>query len=181
MVLAVPSPANGVAGVDVSAAFWNAQVRDAVNFVANPPHCVCYQTVGQSIPSSGATATAITFDTNEVDSYSGHSTVTNTSRYVAQVAGWYRVSGSIAYPATSASSYRYCFLRKNGADIPGGATDKENVTTTANQIVAAASREVFLNVGDYVELYALQNSGGAMTTSVTSPQNSYMNVKWEHA
>lgn len=178
MVLAVPVPATAVVTSDVTAAFWNAQIRDTVTFLLSPPHCVMYQTVAQSIP--GVTATAILFDTNEVDSYSGHSVVTNTSRYVAQVAGWYQLSGVVAYANSSATSYRFGTWFVNSTVLQGGGANETSVATVSNPLIDPPVREAFLNVGDFAELRAMQNSGGAINTSIGAGQNSMATIRWVH-
>lgn len=178
MVLAVPVPANGVAGVDISAAFWNAQVRDTANFLIATPHCVMYQTVAQTLTTG--IVTPITFDTNEVDSYSGHSTVTNPSRYVAQVAGWYQCSGLAAYVA-NATNYRFAGWHKNGAAIIGSSSLLNNNGAGFNTCVPSPTRKIFLAVGDYVELCGQQGSGGNLNTAVASDQSSMATITWLHS
>lgn len=176
MVLAVPSPANGVAGVDVTAAFWNAQVRDAVTFLANPPLCVCYAGAAQSIPNG--TWTSLLFSLNRIDSYSGHSVVTNTSRYTAQVPGWYSVGGTGVL--ASSGTNNAARIAVNGTVILG--------TPQAGGLIAAAAAgtgavecDVFLNLGDYVEVQFFQSSGGAINTLVTGTDfTSLMHVRWVH-
>lgn len=179
MVLAVPVPANGVAGTDISAAFWNAQVRDSDSFLIGPPHCVMYQTAAQSI--ANATLVALTFDTNEVDSYSGHSTVTNTSRYVAQVAGWYQCSGVGGF-AANVTSFRLAGWFKNGTAVPAAEALIQAVTAAGvGTGVTTPTREIFLNVGDYVELFAEHNSGGALNTATSAGQQSMATIRWVHS
>lgn len=177
MPLAVPVPANGVAGVDVSAAFWNAQVRDAVTFLLNAPHCVMYQTIAQS----GSVPTAVLFDTNEVDSYGGHSTVTNTSLYVAQVAGWYQCSGVVPTNASgTAGSTREVSWFKNGAAIIAAVASEWAQAVTRFTGTSAPTREIFLNVGDSVSL-VISGNGTAWTTQVASNINPMATIRWVHA
>lgn len=180
MVLAVPVPANGVSGVDVTAAFWNAQVRDAITFLANKPICRMHQLTVQSI--ANVTNTAVLFDVNDVDSYSGHSTVTNASRYVAQVAGWYRVSGVMAMTTTQTTAPgagAWCYISKNGTQvsplIPGAVPSVSTV-----RIWTAATDLIFLNAGDYLELFVEQAEGAARNTSVATNQYSMMAISWDH-
>jgi hypothetical protein len=178
MPVGVPVPANGVAGVDVSAAFWNAQVRDAITFLANPPHCVMYQTVSQAITGN----TAILFDTNEIDSYGGHSTVTNTAQYVAQVVGWYQCSGVVAFNASgTAGSTRQAIWFKNGVAVPAAAaTTWAQAVTSVNTSPASVTREIFLNVGDFVSL--LGSATDAAHTQAASVSVACMaTIRWVHS
>src|ERR1700749_3623230 len=175
MVLAVPAPANGVAGGDITAAFWNAQVRGAVNFLANPPLCSVVQTVTQSIPNNAFTA--VLFDTNVGDTYSGHSTTTNTSRYVAQVAGWDQVTGQIALPTTS-PGVRGARTPKTGRAVAG--SPAQVAPGVKAGVAATLPKQIFLNVGDYVELAAYQTSGAAQSTAVFSDLCCSMEIRWVH-
>lgn len=179
MPLAVPVPANGVAGVDIAAAFWNAQVRDAVTFLANKPIFVGLQTSATTSLTNN-TFTSIGLDTNTVDSYSGHSTVTNNSRYVAQVAGWY-VPVGCASIASNTTGSRGCRLAVNGSPVQGSAQITNAVVGGNPSGVGAASRPVFLNVGDYVEAQGYQNSGGALNTLIAADFTSMLSVYWLHA
>lgn len=176
MVLPVPNQATFVAGVTDSAAFLNANVRDSVTFLANPPHLMCVQTAAQSIPN--AAFTALTFDTNTVDSYSGHSTVTNTSRYVAQVAGWYWVAGVYATTNIGSALDFGPQIRKNGTAVQGLTVAAASAGTNQGLQVAGP---VFLLIGDYVEIYAFQSSGAAHNTATFADLTSSLSVHWYHA
>jgi hypothetical protein len=44
--------------------------------------------------------------------------------------------------------------------------------------MAVGTQLIFLNATDYVELQVMQNSGGAINTQVTSPEQSTLNVVW---
>lgn len=141
----------------------------------NPPLAVLQQTVTQSIPN-GAWNT-LTFDTEIVDTYGGHSTVTNTSRYTCQLAGWYRVGGRAAFNGNATGS-RGCRVHINGAFIQGAAT-LVGAGTLAG--IPECFHLLYLNVGDYVEIAGGHNSGGALSTAYAGESASMMYVKWEHA
>jgi hypothetical protein len=140
--------------------------------VGNPPLFIGHQAAPQSIPNN--VLTAVIFDTNDVDTYNGHSTVTNNTRYVGQVAGWYQVVANINI-APNATGARYTFFQVNGAavttstysSLPPGMTSAAAITNTAI---------VHLNVADYVECYVSQGSGGALALS-----GAVMSVRWIHS
>lgn len=159
----------------VSAAFLNSNLRDAINFLANPPLMQCHQTTVQSIPNNNPTP--ILMDVNEYDTYNGHSTTVNNSEYVAQVAGYYEIGGSVAF-ASNATGIRQVGIGVNAATV---------FPPSCQQLPAAAGTMVvgtrpgpltFLNVGDFVEIVCLQTSGGALSTVTTE---SGMSVRWVHA
>ncbi len=174
----VPLPHLFVVGEDVTADNINTY-NSGIAFLENPPLCVMYQAGVQSITT--ATITAIIFDTNEVDTYNGHSLVTNPTRYTAQVAGWYEISGVGSF-ATSATSYRQVSWNKNGSAIAGAATLLNPVTVGGvGTCVPAPTREVFLALNDYVELVVQHNTGAGLNTGVAAGQQSMATIRWVHA
>lgn len=175
MPLPVPNQGTFTTGVTDTAAFLNANVRDSVTFLTNPPICVCYAGVVQSIPNNAWTG--LLMNTNRVDSYSGHSVSVNTNRYVAQVAGWYHVVGIGA----AASANIDARLAVNAVPVLGSA---QSGGTTGGAGLASASGQclVFLNIGDFVECQFYQLSGGALNTSATGTDfTSSLQVLWIHA
>jgi hypothetical protein len=146
-----------------------------VDQLENPPLAVLQQTVTQSI--ANGSWTVMPFDTEIVDSYSGHSTVTNTSRYTCQLAGWYRVTVRAAF-ATNSTGSRGARVHKNGAYIQGGANLLGAGTLNA---IVEASHVLLLAVGDYVEGAAGQNSGGSLSTAFANESACMMYVERIHA
>lgn len=173
--LPVPIPRTFTVSEVENAAFLNS-VRDALSFLLNKPQAQLYQSASQSI-ASGA-FTAITFDQTLVDTYGGHSNTTNNSRYTAQVAGWYSVSGGIGY-LTNATGARGAVIYKNGAALTQ-ATGSITAASSVLHVAMAGEFLIQLAVGDYVELYAFQSSGGALSTA-GSGYYPYFYVRWDHA
>jgi len=97
-----------------------------------------------------------------VDSYNGHSTSTNVSRYTCQLAGWYSVIGEGSLATSAAGSVRSIRVQVNAAGVTGN--PQQQVAVGGNNMVMQASGLVFLNVGDYVETAVQQTSGGALNT-----------------
>jgi hypothetical protein len=149
-------------------------VRDAINFLANKPMAVVYQGSAQSFTSSSGAA--VTFDSTTTDTYGGHSNSTNNSRYTAQVTGWYWVVGTVTW-ANVAGGNRNVSINKNGSGVPQFGT----AVPAASSLVFPAGQAtalVQLNAGDYVEVVAYQDSGGAVSTHANG---SSMAVTWDHA
>lgn len=179
MGLPVPNPATAVAGVDISAAYWNAQVRDSLNYLLTPPFARIYQ----HTPQTGLAASTwypMNMDVTVVDAYGGHSNVTNNSRYTAQAQGWYEVSGGAAGYAGAANFQLQSVIDVNGVAQPG--THGQFTTSISGGVVWAPIEPtpIFLNVGDYVQIFA--NGSLAWQTYVggitTDAFNSRMTVKW---
>lgn len=172
--LAIPIPYQWQVGDVGSAALLNAQVYNGLTYLLNPPTAAYQQTSSQSIATS--TQTAITWPTPVLDPYGGYAAGTPT-RYTAQVAGYYLISGSVSYVLNTAGN-RLAEIHKNGvaAAVVQGAVP---ATTTGNAATVAVTGLIYMNgTGDYIELFAYQNSGAPVgtTASVTS-----LNIIWMHA
>jgi hypothetical protein len=130
------------------------------NFQLNRPQFSIYQGVSQTFTT--ATFAAVTFDSSLVDTYNGHSNSTNNSRYTAQVAGSYLIAGGTGW-ASNATGGRGGSFYKNGA-TPIGASTVVGAVSGVLTIAPLTAALVQLNVGDYVELWGYQSSGGNLAT-----------------
>lgn len=140
-----------------------------------PPRFQGYSASSQSI-ATGITYISLTLDTEVYDSDGGHSTVTNTSRYTAQVAGTYSLSGSCGYAGTAGGN-RSTRLAVNGVGVQGSQVAAAP-TTTANSWYGIATAFAVLNVGDFVEVQTWQNSGAAINTNGGLTTGPTLNVLW---
>lgn len=141
----------------------------------NPPMFAGYQSAAQSIPN--VTVTAVTMDSEEFDTYNGHSTVSNTSRYTSQFAGYYLVICYAGFAANSVAN-RYVEVYKNGVSAPNLGQSIIFTPTSFTNSALHSITIVRLEVADYVECRAFQNSGGALNTN---PTQTGMAVFWMHA
>lgn len=155
-VMASESPGNFLTG-----ALWNANVKALGDYVTGKPLFIAYQASAQSL-TSGSFFSA-TLDTELLDVDGGHSTVTNTSRYIFQVAGRYRVTGSVCFASSSAGFRGAKFLMNGGTAVIG--SEQLVTPVTGFQTTCATSATVTVSVNDYIELQAFQNSGGSLSTS----------------
>jgi hypothetical protein len=173
----IPSTRLFTAGEIETGAYLNSAVTNLGNFMLGKPIAQLQQTVAQSIPT--AAFTAITFTSEVIDRDNGHNNVTNTSRYTAQTAGWYFVSGGIKWNA-SATGQRISAWYINGVQLD---QNRFNNNGASIQVSAdAQSRLVNLNVNDYIELRGYQDSGAALLTATTGGlELSYMSVVWVSA
>ena len=174
MTLPVPSQRTWSVGDIVTAAMMNANVRDAVNFLVQPPLFVGYQATAQAIPATAWTA--INLDSSVADTYSGHSNTVNNSRYTAQVAGWYFMFGMAALaPGTG---IRYAGFFTSGAQVAQQPADSQSAPSGAPNLQLAAGLQ-YLTVGSYVDLRAYTTA--AVNTNVTTAQQSMMGLWWVHS
>ncbi|WBP89544.1 hypothetical protein [Kitasatospora cathayae] len=174
--LAIPVLASEVPGNYLTAALWTANVYNLGTFLLNPPDFVGTQTVAQSLPNT--TWTALTLDTQQLDSYGGHSLVSNTSRYVAPLTGWYTVSG-VAGIANNPSGARGARINVNGSPVQGCATFLF-AASGVDLGIPTPTRDIHLNTGDYVEVCGYQNSGGALNSAIFPDIASSLFVRFSH-
>lgn len=175
----IPVPHTFVAGDDATSAVMQT-LTDAILFLlgsatsggSKKANFRGRGTVAQNLATSG-TAAALLLDTEDVDYDNGHSTVTNTSRYTAQAAGWHDVSANVAFTATAAGGQRIAFIAVNGTERTQTRVEHAPAGTAVPTCIATHSDLVFLNVGDFVEVWGLQTSGGALTVA-----NCALVVEW---
>jgi hypothetical protein len=131
---------------------WAALPAATPSFVG----CVLVDSTTQSIPNN--TTTAITWDSEQLDTNGFHSTVTNTSRITipSGKAGKYLIIGQISWDANT-TGYRNTHLDLNGVNVRINAM--QAVANYPSQQIQSAILN--LTVGDYLEMATEQNSGGA--------------------
>ena len=178
MAGAPPALPSKAVGDKITASDYINYLKAATDNLANPDRCYVYQTAGTSI---AATFTLISFDTEAYDTNNLHSTVSNTSRITATVAGLYQVNFGILFPtATVATSLRGGMLRKNSAGSSAGGSLVAYTgwvhATSVNTVPTVATIDVQLNATDYVEMFGIDGSGPQ--TSVTGFGATYLQARW---
>ncbi|MGN6607957.1 MAG: hypothetical protein ACTHMS_13220 [Jatrophihabitans sp.] len=177
MVLAVPNPATYSPGELIAAALLNAQVRDAVSFLLNPPLFLAVLPGNQAI-ASGGSGSALSFTSGVVvDTYNGHSNTTNPTRYTPQAPGYYEITGQIAW-TNNATGYRQANIAQNG--VAQWPLDKiEAVSSTDTIVVQVLHPALYFNgTTDYVELFGSQSSGASLNALGSF---SSFSARWVHA
>ena len=170
----VPVEITWTAGQIVTAAQLNSNLRDAINFIIGPPLCICRQTLAQSIANT--TWAGLTFDTEDINRDSMHSTVTNTSRLTAVTAGWYRLEASSGFVSNATGQRAFEWAVNTSRRSPASWI---NATAGGLATMSHWAVTLFLNVGDFVEALAWQNSGGALNTaSGTAENQAYVAAQW---
>lgn len=170
----VPSQDTASVGGKVTAALWNADVRDAVDFLLDPPRCRVTHTA--TVSASNTTNTAHAWDTEDFDSDGIHSTSVNTSRLTIVTDGVYQLSGAISWAGNS-TGLRYQMWFKNGASM---GIDYQSVVAAGSSstiVVPAPTAMVALVAGDYIELVGYQNSGGSLNMNPAASY-SYAEARW---
>lgn len=136
------------------------------------------QGAGQALTAS--VAAALTFGGEDFDTANGHSTATNTSRYVVQADGKYRLTGGIAIPASTTSQQIIGAFYKNGTAISNAAKVSVQIPNVAYaQMVVMPTIYASLSktsTNDYVELWVTATTSGF--TTETTPVQSFFGVEW---
>jgi hypothetical protein len=116
-------------------------------------------TVSQSI--SNATETIVTFDTEQWDTDGIHSTATNTGRFTVPTGkgGKWRLSGSLNGDTSGTVWSLNIYI--NGTVFIAGFPQFSMTANGSGTAMFIMSFELNLSAADYVELKALQSSGGA--------------------
>jgi hypothetical protein len=150
------------------------QLRDAVRFCQDPPIFRAHSNTTQTL-TTGVSA-AVLLQSEDWDSEDGHSTSSNTSRYTAVYAGYYAVDGVVFF-AGNATGRRGVSFSVNGTNQHASRTLVFSGGASGIQILGVD--EVYLAVGDYVEMFAFQESGGNLNIgSAIANDNSRLNVRW---
>lgn len=115
-----------------------------------------YKSAAQSIPND--TLTTVTWNSEDFDTNSFHSTSSNTGRLTIPVAGKYLINAMIGWDTTGNTNTKTVTMRKNGADLfksNGLGTGSDYQSQSLQYIVNAA-------VNDYYEILVYQTSGAAI-------------------
>lgn len=120
--------------------------------------------VAQSIPNNSFTT--IAFELEDYDYGDLHSNVTNNSRLTAQADGVYLIQGTVNWTSNT-SNDRGALIRLNGTTTI--ATSMEVTQSTSATVKNThVMTHFYMTTGQYVELQAFQNTGGALTLSTTT-------------
>lgn len=129
-----------------------------------PYRCRVTNSSNQSI--NDATDTTLTWDTEEIDKGSLHSTVTNPTRVTiptgeAGEPSIWRVEGQVNW-AADATGDRVIWIRRNGATVVGYASCKSPTSVPENALMQVQYTAFDHASGDYFELLVTQDSGGVL-------------------
>ncbi len=171
MGMVVPNPRTWVDGELVSPEELNTEIRDAINFVLNPPAVAANLTTPQTIPDS--TWTTITFNlvTRDTDSISDLSTL---GTYTIQTPGLYLL-GCNAIWASNTSGVRHVAVFVNGVNV--GRESRDAISSGVAGGLTISKSQV-LTVGDVVEFKAHQNTGAGRTLNGAGDEISSAFVLW---
>jgi hypothetical protein len=166
----VPVPRTWTVGELLTASKMNTDVRNGLNFLLAKPMAILQRSTAQNFTHN--TPALVTWNSEIIDRDGGHDNSTNPSRYVAQTAGWYNVTAFLDWVNFS-GGVRYLAMTRSGASLW---TEVRSATSSAsypsyNLLVAP----VFLSLGQYIEVTALQDSGSTINIQ---PATSQLTLEW---
>ena len=127
----------------------------ASGLAGHGPAFSAYRSANQSI--NNGTFTKVQVDTEEFDTASNYDNSTN-YRFTPTVSGYYQINAEVKMAASSATLL--VSIYKNGAEAKRG--NQSGLAASSGQ-AASVSCLIYLNGStDYIELYVLQSSGGAL-------------------
>lgn len=133
----------------------NTHVRDNLLWAAFHHGCRAWKSANQTVNSGNTDV--VTFNSESYDTDSFHSTGANTSRFVAQFAGYYEAffEPNIDADTTNHNGRFITSIRKNAAGAFGGGTEMIATSTTGHSTNQAGSChwQGFLAAADYVEAF----------------------------
>ncbi len=147
----------------VTATDLNEQLRDNLEFLHSPAFARVYNTADISIPNN--TVTNLTFNSQRVVTVSSmHSTSSFPSRLNAPYTGLYLLAGSIEFPSNATGVRRLSIILNGTFSDRLVSVNQPSFSGTPALSVATLFR---LEAGEFVELQAHQNSGGALNVLAT--------------
>jgi hypothetical protein len=170
----IPSPHTWTVGEYPTSANMNG-IRDAINFFVNAPSCRAYNSAALTVANN--TFTQLTFNSERHDNDGIHSTVSNTGRLTCVTAGNYVIDGGIEWAAVNTTGVRQVGIRLNGTtwlkiqQIPALNTVQQMSVETSYKLAAT----------DWVELVALQTSGGNLNVNASGNYSPEFAMTWTSA
>ena len=160
--MAWTNPKTWNAGETVTHTELNTHIRDNLDFLHSKDHCSAYQTTNQSV--ADATWENITFDAEHFDSNSMHSAGSDPARIKCNSDGLYLCVFKVSFD-TNTTGTRRAQIRENAAGSSSGGTARGVWTAPALASVdttVSGARLLRLVDTDYIEVFAYQDSGGAL-------------------
>lgn len=151
----------------------NTYVQANLVYLGTPPSIQVFNTTSTSVANS--TNTFLPFNSERFKTSAGmHSNATNNDRLICTVAGKYAITGSIEWQASNAGA-RGLLIVINTSNIVA-ATNQQAVQAGVTQ--QNITTIYALNVNDFVDLYAVQTSGGALLVNNQVNWSPWFAMNW---
>ncbi len=160
-------------GEVVTASNLNNNTVTLASFVLSPPYSFVRQTSGQNLTSGSFTPLTWSAADKNTDSMWSAGAPT---RLTSNTPGWFEYSGAWTLVAGTATGRRLSCPAINGTQVNGG---QITVPAAGSASGICPERPLFMNVTDYMELQALQDSGGTVATgSASAITQAWLRGKW---
>lgn len=177
----IPVPPTIVAGTAPPASTLN-QYKTVLDFWALTPRCWAYPSSSVSLSNGVDTVLAIGAEVYDIPVFAADNELhpSGSSRIYIKTPGKYRVTGQVVF-VPNATGSRAARVLLNAAGNPAAGTELA-LTTQAAVSGNSTSVPVLVPaypfaVGDYVELFASQNSGGSLSTNVNGVGRTYLAIE----
>lgn len=146
------------------------QYRDAGNFWARTPRCYAYESTAQTTTTGTWLLVALAseiYDIVQSGDSPSHDNTTNNSRIYIRTTGIYEITGQAQFVANSSGARQATIRLNSGGVSTGGTIIIQNTQSNAGTLTTSVSMttvEASLTAGDYLEMFAWQNSGGNLDT-----------------
>jgi hypothetical protein len=148
------------------------EISDMLTFIHNKSGGLFFAQQAATQTLTTSTDTAITFTTEYIDRDGGHSTSSNTARYVGQTVMGCIVTGVVNY-AANVTGQRQCFVRFNGSTTVS--SHVENATGSGSHRINAPIAFLYYNgTTDYTEICGRQSSGGNLDTATADGSSQHL-------
>lgn len=162
-----------VPGETVTVATMNNEWGGNVAFLANPPACRVYNSVGPlSHTSSGSWQDVSSFPQERFDTDGMHSTSVATGRITMNKAGLYMVGGCLEFAGSATGMRGLKVVINNASDIVASYWPNNGVIGVSLSVATVYK----FAANDYITLASFQNSGGNL--SITTPQSNAAPEFW---
>lgn len=154
-------------------AAYGRQIEANFDHLAGPPRCRIHNSAALSIPHNADTL--LTFNSEDFDTDTMHSAVTNPGRITFTTAGTYLIGVHLVF-ATNATGIRNFTLSHS----TGGPLVSETKTAQGSFATTLSTTTLFAAAaGTFVSLTAYQNSGGALDINSSSAFTPYFWAIWQ--
>ena len=178
---AVPTFPSKAASSVLTAADWNA-AKAAYDFLTTKPESYAYHSTTQSIPNNTYTLVQLdseVYDVVQSGDTEGHVPATN-SRLYCRTPGKYEIGGQYQ-AASNATGYRAVQVRLNAGGNPASGTllavNQQGAVSGVSTSVTLPTVKWPLVAGDYIEMFVIQTSGGALNT-VAGVGVTFLRMSW---
>ena len=165
----IPSPRTWAAGEEVTASLVNLHLRDALNFLLNPPMVEAFNAgTGNNGLASGAW-TRLTFDSESWDTDTMHDLITNPWKLTFVTGGVYEIETHVEW-AANATGVRAIELEINNATGTQNGTlaiddDRRPATSAAVATTTQIVKRYKAVAGDFASVFGFQNSGAGLNVN----------------